>query len=109
MKTQRAFLALSLLAVAMLAASPASAQIEPSAAVLVPYFAVDLAHPVDGDGTLFAVCNHGSEPVEARFTLFTNWGIPLLEIPLTMHGTFGTIWNPWNPGNVTCPPGGRWL
>ena len=86
MRCQRTILALSLVAVSMLAAASASAQIRPSAAVLVPYFAVDLANPEKGDTTLFAVCNHGEQPVEAIFTVYSNWGIPLLEFPLTMQG-----------------------
>ena len=86
MRTQRATLALSLLAVLLLAATTASAQIRPSSEVLVPYFAVDLAQPLAGDGTLFAVCNHGPEASDVLFTVHSNWGIPLLEVRATMQG-----------------------
>ena len=86
MRIHRTILALSLLAASLLAAGPASAQIRPSAQVLVPYFAVDLANPQEGDGTLFAVCNHGPEASEVVFTVFSNWGIPVLETRKVMQG-----------------------
>jgi hypothetical protein len=74
------------LAAALALVVPASAQIEPSAEVLVPYFTVDLANPIGGDGTLFAVCNHGSQAAEVVFTVYTNWGIRVLETRKAMVG-----------------------
>ena len=85
MRTIRNVLALSLAAALVLAAA-AGAQIRPSAEVLVPYFAIDLANPSEGDGTLFAVCNHGPEASDVVFTVFSNWGIPMLETRRTMQG-----------------------
>ncbi len=63
----------------------AAAEIKPSSDVLVPYIEVDLTDPVLGLTTLFAVVNAGSDPVSTLVTVNSNWGIPLLRIPLTLN------------------------
>ncbi|MFL6198946.1 MAG: hypothetical protein ACJ76J_07205 [Thermoanaerobaculia bacterium] len=74
---------LVLIALAALCA-PAAAQNVPSSDLLVPYFEVDGANP-GGLTTLFAVGNATDKPVDVLATVFTNWGIPILEVPFTLQ------------------------
>ena len=74
---------LALLALAALCA-PAAAQNVPSSDLLLPYFEVDGANP-GGLTTLFAVGNAKDKPVDVLATVFTNWGIPILEVPFTLQ------------------------
>src|SRR5688572_26331066 len=74
---------LALLALAALCA-PAAAQNRPSSDLLLPYFEVDGANP-GGLTTLFAVGNATEKPVDVLATVFTNWGIPILEVPFTLQ------------------------
>lgn len=63
--------------------SPLAAQNVPSSDLLLPYFEVDAANP-GGLTTLFAVGNATDEPVDVLATVYTNWGIPILEVPFTL-------------------------
>ena len=74
---------LALLALAVLC-TPAAAQNRPSSDLLLPYFEVDGANP-GGLTTLFAVGNATEKPVDVLATVFTNWGIPILEVPFTLQ------------------------
>jgi hypothetical protein len=62
----------------------AAAQNVPSSDLLVPYFEVDSANP-GGLTTLFAVGNSTEKPVDVLATVYTNWGIPILEVPFTLQ------------------------
>jgi hypothetical protein len=65
-----------------LGAGRAAAELHPSSDVLLPYFEVD----VNGFGrnTLFAVCNSADKPVNLTIGIYTNWGIPVLEVPISL-------------------------
>lgn len=60
----------------------------PGATLVVPYFEVDLASP-EGATTAVAVSNADDEPVVARVTLWSDWGIAVLgfDIYLDANGT----------------------
>src|SRR5215207_6099630 len=62
----------------------AAAQNVPSSDLLLPYFEVDAANQ-GGLTTLFAVGNSTDKPVDALATVYTNWGIPILEVPFTLQ------------------------
>lgn len=64
----------------------AASELQPSSDVLVPFFEVDLADPDLGLTTLFSVCNDSPGAVDLLMTVHSNWGIPLLRIPLTLNG-----------------------
>jgi hypothetical protein len=81
----RAWVACALLAIGVCAA-PAWAEDLPSSIVLLPYFEVDLREGIGTRTTLFAICNDGDEPVDLTITVYTNWGIPVFELPLTLEG-----------------------
>lgn len=67
-------------------AAPALAEIRPSSDVVLPYFEVDLrGNPDFYRTTLFAICNDGDAPVDVRLTVRTNWGIPVLDVNLTLQ------------------------
>jgi len=77
-----------MLAVALLAIAPfAAAAITPESDVLLPWFEIDLEHQEAGLETGFSVVNASPSAVQARFTVYTNWGIPVLEVPLTFDRT----------------------
>ncbi|MEA2564434.1 MAG: hypothetical protein QOH06_5938 [Acidobacteriota bacterium] len=80
-KTLTACLALVALAVFC---APAAAQNQASSDLLLPYFEVDGANP-GGLTTLFAVGNSTDTLVEVVATVYTNWGIPVLEVPFTLQ------------------------
>jgi len=80
-KTLTVFLALVALAALC---GPATAQNQASSDLLLPYFEVDSAN-AGGLTTLFAVGNSTDQPVEVMATVFTNWGIPILEVPFTLQ------------------------
>ena len=72
--------------VLLFCATPAPAEIRPSSDVVLPYFEVDLrGNPDICRTTLFAVCNDGDEPVDVRLTVSTNWGVPVLDVNLTLQ------------------------
>src|SRR5689334_22016123 len=62
----------------------AAAQNVPSSDVLLPYFEVDNANQ-GGVTTLFAVGNATDKPVDVLATVYTNWGIPILEVPFALQ------------------------
>jgi uncharacterized repeat protein (TIGR01451 family) len=62
----------------------AAAQNVPSSDLLLPYFEVDGANQ-GGLTTLFAVGNATEKPVDVLATVYTNWGIPILEVPITLQ------------------------
>lgn len=64
----------------------AAAEMSPSSDVLVPFFEVDLADPDQGLTTLFSICNDSPWAVDVQMTVHSNWGIPLLTIPLELNG-----------------------
>jgi hypothetical protein len=63
---------------------PVTAQNQASSDLLLPYFEVDGANP-GGLTTLFAVGNSTDDLVEVVATVYTNWGIPILEVPFTLQ------------------------
>ena len=73
---------LTLVALATLC-GPVTAQNQTSSDLLLPYFEVDGANP-GGLTTLFAVGNATDKPVEVTATVYTNWGIPILDVPFTL-------------------------
>jgi hypothetical protein len=60
----------------------AVAQLQPSAEALLPYFEVE-ARPA-GATTLFAVANALDQPVDAVVTVYSNWGIAVSNVSLTL-------------------------
>jgi hypothetical protein len=82
MRTIQQLSILALLALTTAGAALADAPPQPSAEVLLPIFEVDLA--AGGRTTLFAVANALDEPVEVTASVRTNWGIPVLQVPLTL-------------------------
>jgi len=81
-KIHRTLVLLTLVAGLALATAPAMAEPHTSSDLLLPYFEVD----VEGFSltTLFAVGNASDEEVEVLATVHTNWGIAILEVPLTL-------------------------
>jgi uncharacterized repeat protein (TIGR01451 family) len=75
---------LIILALLALICGPAAAQNQSSSDLLLPYFEVDAAAP-GGLTTLFAVGNSTDQPVEVDATVYTNWGIPILDVPFTLQ------------------------
>ncbi len=70
--------------IALLAAGGrARAQVRPSSDLLLPYFDVDLVD--GGTTTLLTVSNAFNRPVSVLATLSTNWGVPVLSIPLNLQ------------------------
>ncbi|HEX3530446.1 MAG TPA: hypothetical protein VH988_25575 [Thermoanaerobaculia bacterium] len=65
---------------AMLGASRAMAHLSPSSDLLLPSFEVDLAGR--GMTTYLSVTNSSDQPVQAVATVYTNWGIPVLQVPV---------------------------
>lgn len=77
-----------MLAIALLAIAPfAAAAITPESDVLLPWFEIDLEHQEVGLATSFSVVNASPSSVQTRFTVYTNWGIPVLEVPLAFDRT----------------------
>ncbi|HWN43888.1 MAG TPA: hypothetical protein VNW71_16810 [Thermoanaerobaculia bacterium] len=74
---------LALMALAALC-GPAAAQNQASSDLLLPYFEVDAANP-GGLTTLFAVGNSTDHVMAVSATVYTNWGIPILEAPFTLQ------------------------
>jgi hypothetical protein len=77
-------LALLALVVPGVLCGPAAAQNQASSDLLLPYFEVDGANP-GGLTTLFAVGNSTDQLVEVVATVYTNWGIPILEVPFVLQ------------------------
>ena len=77
---RRALLVLA--AVLLLFTSPAAAQItpRPQSDILLPWFEIDLERQDQGLSTQFTIINASAKPTDARVTVFTNWGIPVLEV-----------------------------
>ena len=79
---------LLMLAISLLAIAPiAAAAITPQSDVLLPWFEIDLEHPDAGLVTIFSVVNASPDPVRTRFTVYSNWGIPMLEVPIEFQRT----------------------
>ena len=78
--------------------APAGAQLRPSSDLLLPYFEVALEGAPTT--TLFAVGNHLGEDVEVVFAVHTNWGIPVLSVPVTLppHGVQSVNLRSWIAG-----------
>lgn len=77
-------LALAGLLLVLFCPGRAAAEIKPSSDVLVPYFEVDLDAPMLGLTTLFAVVNDDDKPVSTVVRVHSNWGIPILTIPMSI-------------------------
>jgi hypothetical protein len=60
----------------------AAAQPQPSAEVLLPYFEVEAK--ADGATTTFAIGNALNQPVDIRIDVYSNWGIAISKVPLTL-------------------------
>ncbi len=72
-----------MLAIALWMIAPlASAAIVPESDVLLPWFEVELEKHDSGLTTTFSVVNASNDPVNTVFTIYTNWGIPVLEVPM---------------------------
>jgi hypothetical protein len=76
--------ALALLLLFLFCPGRSAAEILPTSDVLVPYFEVDLDDPDMGSTTLFAIGNASPDAIDVLMTVHTNWGIPLLKIPLAL-------------------------
>lgn len=77
-----------MLAIALLAIAPvAGAAITPESDVLLPWFEIDLEQQEVGLATTFSVVNASPSAVQTRFTVYTNWGIPVLQVPLLFDRT----------------------
>ena len=61
----------------------ATAQPRPSAEVLLPYFEVEAK--ANGTTTMLAVANALDTPVDIQMTLYSNWGIAISQMPLTLE------------------------
>jgi hypothetical protein len=75
-------IALLILSIAWTFTGMAQAQLRPSSAVLLPYFEVDLGS--SGKTTTFAVGNVLDRSVDIQIEMRTNWGIPVLSLPVTL-------------------------
>jgi hypothetical protein len=60
----------------------ATAQPRPSAEVLLPYFEVEAK--ANGTTTMLAVANALDKPVDIQINVYSNWGIALSNVPLTL-------------------------
>ncbi|HEY2295095.1 MAG TPA: hypothetical protein VGM86_30705, partial [Thermoanaerobaculia bacterium] len=60
----------------------AAAQPRPSAEVLLPYFEVEAK--ANGTTTMLAVANALDKPVDIQMNLYSNWGIAISQMPLTL-------------------------
>jgi|HubBroStandDraft_3_1064219.scaffolds.fasta_scaffold06125_2 hypothetical protein len=58
---------------------------QPAATLLIPYFSVDLVHPL-GRTTLFSLNNASARPALARVVLWTDWGVPTLAFDVYLTG-----------------------
>jgi hypothetical protein len=82
-RTSHILLACLVLAVALLTAVPAGAQLQPSSDVLLPYFEVNL-QKASASNTLMDVGNALDKPVIVEITVSTNWGIQIAKTNLTL-------------------------
>ena len=77
-----------MVALALLTIAPvATAAITPESDVLLPWFEIDLEHQDVGLATTFSVVNASPDTTRTKFTVYTNWGIPVLEVPLDFRRT----------------------
>jgi len=60
----------------------AAAQPRPSAEVLLPYFEVETK--ANGTTTMLAIANALDTPVDIQINLYSNWGIAVSSMPLTL-------------------------
>ena len=60
----------------------AAAQPRPSAEVLLPYFEVEAK--ANGTTTMLAIANALDDPVDIQISLYSNWGIAISQMPLTL-------------------------
>ena len=72
-----------LAAVLLLFTIPARGAITPESDVVLPWFGIDLTRDDGGLSTRFNVVNGSPETIQAMATVYSNWGIPVLEVPLT--------------------------
>jgi hypothetical protein len=63
-------------------APAAAAAIVPESDVLLPWFEVDLEKHDSGLTTIFSVVNASNDNANAQLTIYTNWGIPVLDVLL---------------------------
>ncbi|MFL6260839.1 MAG: hypothetical protein ACJ76Y_14105 [Thermoanaerobaculia bacterium] len=84
MRPSRKAFAILLAAVAGLLAGlgRAAAQPQPSAKVLLPYFEVETK--AGGTTTTLAIANALDQPVDIQIYLYSNWGIAISNMPLTL-------------------------
>lgn len=59
--------------------------VQPSATLLMPYFAVDLDNP-QGQTTLFSVTNARAESHLVKVTMWTDWAVPSLSFDVYLTG-----------------------
>ena len=57
----------------------------PAATLIVPYFEVDLEDP-SGPTTFFSIANAGALPTLVNMVIWTDWGLPVLTLPLSLAG-----------------------
>ena len=84
-RTSNTLLTCLVLAVALLTAMPAGAQLQPSSEVLLPYFEINL-QKATASNTLMDVGNALDKPVDIEVTVTTNWGIQVAKTNLTLAG-----------------------
>ncbi|MFL6260548.1 MAG: hypothetical protein ACJ76Y_12610 [Thermoanaerobaculia bacterium] len=82
-RTGRAGLYCWISIILLAAGGRAQAQARPSSDLLLPYFDVGLTDA--GTTTLLTVSNALDKPVSALATLSSNWGVPVLSIPLKLQ------------------------
>lgn len=77
-----------MLAIVLLAIAPAAtAAITPESDVLLPWFEIDLDRQDVGLATSFSIVNASPSTTRTKFTIYTNWGIPVLEVPIDFDRT----------------------
>ena len=60
---------------------------QPAATLLLPYFEVDFKNPAStAITTIFSVTNTSPQPQIANMTVWTDWGYPVVNIPIFLTG-----------------------
>ncbi|HEX9730987.1 MAG TPA: hypothetical protein VGG06_03265 [Thermoanaerobaculia bacterium] len=72
-----------LLMTALAPALPAEPAPTPESQLLLPYFEVSLKGMERM--TFFSIANSSSEPIELTATIYTNWAIPIHEVPIVLE------------------------
>ncbi len=65
----------------------AEAAITPESDVLLPWFEVDLENHEVGVVTTLSIVSASPNDVQTRIAVYTNWGIPVLEVPVDFERT----------------------